>query len=872
MRLMKVPLMCLLIVMAFAGLSQAGFIDCDGVDPSPFDSVAALSCSSKPADTVLVPIFMSNDSAISGFSYYLEFDSSQIKPIWIGSDTLWGPGGVIISVQQYYEHKVNSAVFDTAIYFNNQWFYMGLNLVDETDLPEPSSPGLQRITFQALPPWIAGDSSASIVPAIQPGPDTIMFIPFITSPTAVHESFSYITFYDGYLWVVDTTVVPPDTLANSCLYSRYSGMSGNWERRMKVVGGIHTVDTNTVVAGPTINYFYANPTAISNPGDPSTLSWSTSSATSVTISPDVGTVAGSGSAIVNPTATTTYTLTATNAQGQNQAQATVTVGGSSNNNPVVTLSPDIPAVTIAQGETINYTVIATDVDGDQVTLTPSSLPPNATFNPNPAVGMGSTSAAFSFTPNTTQSGTFAFVFTANDGIGGIGTKALTIVVEELEHDRLFTVSAPGQAPVGGLSGTPSIYFPINLITSQTVYGIQFDFMYDAEYFTVDSFVTTDRTADYVVYDDIGATPGTIRVVTFGMANEPILPGTSSEILYVVMSIDPSATPGDYPVYIEDGWESINPDPDYPSLPLVVDSGVIQVDLPGDVNLDKRVDVADLVNVVGYIIGDYTFTARQFAVADVTTNLAVDVFDLVGIINLIYGLPLSPSPMSPAQFAIVELDYGSLNDGASDVMVVRSELPVDIAGAQVEIRYDPATISLGTPDLAEDADGLNIRYRDDGAGRMLLLMYFKNPHATDQLVKAGFADLVNIPFTALNDVEAGDESQLRLSKAMLSTSNGAPVKVEGMDPHDAMPNSFVLHQNYPNPFNPTTTIEFDLRESADYELTIYNILGQAVDVFEGRGEEGLNGISWDAERRGSGVYLYRLEVGDRSESKKMLLLK
>jgi 50S ribosomal subunit-associated GTPase HflX len=54
----------------------------------------------------------------------------------------------------------------------------------------------------------------------------------------------------------------------------------------------------------------------------------------------------------------------------------------------------------------------------------------------------------------------------------------------------------------------------------------------------------------------------------------------------------------------------------------------------DVNGDGRVDVADAVVTVGYIIGDHTLSARQFNAADVDKNVAVDVVDLVAIINII----------------------------------------------------------------------------------------------------------------------------------------------------------------------------------------------------------------------------------------------
>jgi PKD repeat protein len=87
--------------------------------------------------------------------------------------------------------------------------------------------------------------------------------------------------------------------------------------------------TVTASAGPTINSFSANPTSITS-GASSTLSWATSGATSIAITPGTFTsTSGNGSTTVTPASTTTYTLTATNITGSATATATVTVGSSS---------------------------------------------------------------------------------------------------------------------------------------------------------------------------------------------------------------------------------------------------------------------------------------------------------------------------------------------------------------------------------------------------------------------------------------------------------------------------------------------------------------------------------------------------------------
>ncbi len=83
--------------------------------------------------------------------------------------------------------------------------------------------------------------------------------------------------------------------------------------------------TGVTPSDPIINSFSASPSTITA-GESSTLSWIATDATSISIDPDVGSVALTGNTSVSPTTTTTYTLTATNASGSVSATTTVTVG------------------------------------------------------------------------------------------------------------------------------------------------------------------------------------------------------------------------------------------------------------------------------------------------------------------------------------------------------------------------------------------------------------------------------------------------------------------------------------------------------------------------------------------------------------------
>ena len=89
----------------------------------------------------------------------------------------------------------------------------------------------------------------------------------------------------------------------------------------------------------------------------------------------------------------------------------------------------------------------------------------------------------------------------------------------------------------------------------------------------------------------------------------------------------------------------------------------------------------------------------------------------------------------------------------------------------------------------------------------------------------------------------------------------------------IPTEYILTQNYPNPFNPATKINFSLPKGSDVKLTVYNILGQQVEVLvNGFRNAGTYELTWDASNLPSGVYIYRLETGSNVISKKMMLLK
>ena len=90
----------------------------------------------------------------------------------------------------------------------------------------------------------------------------------------------------------------------------------------------------------------------------------------------------------------------------------------------------------------------------------------------------------------------------------------------------------------------------------------------------------------------------------------------------------------------------------------------------------------------------------------------------------------------------------------------------------------------------------------------------------------------------------------------------------------LPSQFELYQNYPNPFNPSTTIRYRTSESGRVKITVYNSLGEKVQlVTDSWHSAGTHSVKFDARNFPAGVYFYNLSTDNgASQSRKMILLK
>ena len=105
---------------------------------------------------------------------------------------------------------------------------------------------------------------------------------------------------------------------------------------------------------------------------------------------------------------------------------------------------------------------------------------------------------------------------------------------------------------------------------------------------------------------------------------------------------------------------------------------------------------------------------------------------------------------------------------------------------------------------------------------------------------------------------------------LAASNYSSFVID--DNKDVIPKNFALEQNYPNPFNPTTRIRYKVKTAGFVTLKIFNILGNKIAVLVNREKPaGIYEVQFNADVDGrtlpSGVYFYRLTIGDFVSTKK-----
>jgi photosystem II stability/assembly factor-like uncharacterized protein len=113
-----------------------------------------------------------------------------------------------------------------------------------------------------------------------------------------------------------------------------------------------------------------------------------------------------------------------------------------------------------------------------------------------------------------------------------------------------------------------------------------------------------------------------------------------------------------------------------------------------------------------------------------------------------------------------------------------------------------------------------------------------------------------------------------------SSNGNVIKLidtlnvlTGVNLNNNIPSEYSLSQNYPNPFNPVTNINYSVPQNTFVKITVFDVLGRElsspVNEFK---QAGIYELNFNAENLGTGIYYYRINAGEFTDTKKMILIK
>lgn len=304
----------------------------------------------------------------------------------------------------------------------------------------------------------------------------------------------------------------------------------------------------------------------------------------------------------------------------------------------------------------------------------------------------------------------------------------------------------------------------------------------------------------------------------------------------------------------------------------------RIDIPellfGDVSQNNDITSYDASLILQSLVGYINLDNVQEYVANVSGNEGVTAYDASLIqqymVNLIDIFPADTGSYSP--------------QGSGDLMMNDDEIQ---AGQQIDI---PLYLSDG--DNIMSFEGLvtfnqeHLIFDEIVWSALLNNFTIEVNLENNEIIFAGAGAIpdgqegvfATLRFTVNDDFDEDQTTvslfELRWNEEAVMENIASSILTKTLSiEENIIPTTFRLSQNYPNPFNPVTTISYQLPKYAFVNLYIYNVTGQLVETIVSEYKNiGYHSIIWNAENVGSGLYFYRIEAGEYSETKKCLILK
>lgn len=294
----------------------------------------------------------------------------------------------------------------------------------------------------------------------------------------------------------------------------------------------------------------------------------------------------------------------------------------------------------------------------------------------------------------------------------------------------------------------------------------------------------------------------------------------------------------------------------------VDSSTIVLDHLNKPILYSSLQVGQLVEVKGNKTGASTANATRIKLEG---DEDIEIFGKITAIN---------SNSIELNGFVVFVDSNTVYLNHANMPITFNDLSVD-QFVEVKMIRNPDSTLLALRIKIED--GMNFS-RINGPIETVTLSSIQLP--TGSYVVNNKTVVIDLNYNIISASQLTSGQQVTVWAVTDAFSNKTALQIQvpvssptGVEESPTIVNQFILEQNYPNPFNPSTTISFTLPAEQFVTLKIFNSLGEEIATLVNANlTQGTHNIKFDAKGLSSGFYIYRLENGNQSLVKKMMLIK
>ena len=139
------------------------------------------------------------------------------------------------------------------------------------------------------------------------------------------------------------------------------------------------------------------------------------------------------------------------------------------------------------------------------------------------------------------------------------------------------------------------------------------------------------------------------------------------------------------------------------------------------------------------------------------------------------------------------------------------------------------------------------------------------------VESMTGDLVTITMKATKSGQLSELVGMTSDVTSAEAYVGSDLEVKELRMIERSATDFSLGQNEPNPFTTQTQISFTLPEAGQATMTLYDVTGKVLEVKQLRGEKGTNTVTVQSERLTTGIVYYKLESGEYTATRHMIVI-